>query len=259
MSVEFARRRLFYQKQDLQLAWEGVRPAPRLLGSNRKSGASREALTEAGHFLGGVLINDRFRIFKNGGIPLLERRSGPMIEEIVLRASPYVREETYLPIRVYLHLSHSRLRDVRVRYWRPASRAPGLIAAMDLGQLQLPPCYVIWNVGSDYEVLVELLDWVRNLALPWFDLFEDSGLLRRSLYAGLVSGLDLDRALEVMIAEFGTAEGANFLRECVISNPHVGPRVLESIERIRATDEVGTIGADPARNIAAISHAYSLI
>ncbi len=257
--MDFARRRLFYQKQDFQLAWEGVRPVPRLIQGFRKAGAPREALTEAGHFLAGALVHERFRIFKNGGIPLLERRSGPIIEEIVLRASPYVQDEPFLPIRVYLHLSHSRLRDVRLRYWRPASRAPGLVAAMDLGQLELPPCYVIWNVGMDYEVLVELLEWVRRLALPWFDLFEDSGLLRRNLYAGLVSGLDIDRALEVIIAEFGPAEGAHFLRECVISNPHVGPRVMESVKRIRASDEVGVIGSDPARNIAAICHAYSLL
>lgn len=241
------------------MAWEGLHSNSKLFGNFRHPHAPREALTEAGHFLGGALLADRFRIFKNGGVPLLERRSGPIIEEIVLRASPYVCDEPFLPIRVYLHLSHSRLKDVRLRYWRPASRAPGLIASMDLGQLELPPCYVIWNVGLDYQVLVELHDWVRQLALPWFDLFENSENLRRAIFSGMVAGLDMDRSLELVLAEFGTAEGARYLQECVISNPRIGPQVLEASNRIRNADAIGEIGADPIWNVATIASAYSLV
>lgn len=259
MSLEFARRRLFYQKQDFQLAWEGLHPNARHFRNPRNSSSPREALTEAGHFLGGALLADRFRIFKNGGVPLLERRSGPIIEEIVLRASPYVCTESFLPIRVYLHLSHARLKDVRVRYWRPASRAPGLVASLDLGQLELPPCYVIWNVGQDYEVLVELLDWIRRLALPWFDLFEDSGRLRRELFNGLVSCLDIDRQLEMVLAEFGPAEGARYLDDCVLTNPRVGPKVIDAMKKIRTATAYGEMGNDPVWNVATIAAAYSLV
>lgn len=257
--MEFARRRLFYQKQDFQLAWEGLQPHYKLFGQSRHPEAPREALTEAAHFLGGALLENRFRIFKNGGIPLLERRSGPVIEEIVLRASPYVCGEAFLPIRVYLHLSHARLKDVRIRYWHPASRAPGLVASLDLGQLELPPCYVIWNVGLDYQVLIELLDWIRRLALPWFDLFEDSGELRRQIFNGMVACLEIDRQLEMVLAEFGPAEGARFLDECVLSNPRIGPKVLEASHRIRTGAAYGEIGPDPVWNIATIASAYSLV
>ena len=257
--MEFARRRLFYQKQDFQLAWEGLHTAPKLFSGAKNSQASRQALSEAGHFLGGALLADRFQIFRNGGIPLLERRSGPIIEEIVLRASPHICQEPFLPIRVYLHLSHARLKDVRLRYWRPASRAPGLVAAMDLGQLELPPCYVIWNVGSDSQVLVELLEWVRRLALPWFDTFEDSGALRRAIFNGTIAGLDSDRLLELVLAEFGTAEAARFLEECIMSNPRIGPQVREASKRIRTSIAAADFGSDPIWNIATIASVYSLV
>ena len=257
--MEYARRRLFYQQQDFQLAWEGLHPNNSFFAKFRQPLAPRESLTEAGHFLAGALLSDRFRIFKNGGLPLLERRCGPLIEEIVLRSSPYVCNESFLPVRVYLHLSHSRLRDVRVRYWRPASRAPGLIASMDVGQLELPPCFVIWNVGLDYEVLVELHDWVRRLALPWFDLFENKTELKLAIFNGMVSGLDMDRALELVLAEFGPAEGARYLEECIISNPRVGPQVLDATKRIRNASASGAIGLDPVWNVATIASAYSLV
>jgi len=243
--MEFARRRIFYQKQDLQLAWEGI-PNPSRFFSLLRSHAHppREALSEAGHFLGGALISDGFRIFKNGGLPLLERRSGALIEEIVLRSSPFVCDEPFLPIRVYLHLSNSKLQDVRLRYWRPASRAPSCLSCLDLGELELPPCWVIWNVGTDYQVLVELLDWVKRLALPWFDLFEDPHELRTQIYRGMVAGLDPDRSLEILLAEFGPVEALRYLHDCVMPDNKMGPQVREATKRIHSASAVGGIGRD---------------
>jgi hypothetical protein len=257
--MEFARRRLFYRKEDLQLAWEGLPSNSGFFASMRHVHAPREALTEAGHFLGGSLLDHGFKIFKNGGLPLIERRTGPLIEEIVLRSSPYVCDEPFLPIRVYLHLSHTRLQDVRLRYWRPPSRAPSGLACLDLGQLELPPCWVVWNVGLDYEVLVELVDWVRRLALPWFDLFENPEMLKQALYQRMVTGLDLDRSLELILAEFGPIEGIRFINECILKDDFVASRITDAAHSIQTAAASGHFGADPIWNIATIASAYSLI
>lgn len=258
--MDFARRRLFYRKEELQLAWEGLPAGSSFFGLLRSHGhAPREALTEAGHFLGGALLDNGFKIFKNGGLPLLERRSGPLIEEIVLRPSPSICDEPFLPIRIYLHLSHSRLQDIRLRYWRPPSRAPSGLAYLDLGQLELPPCWVIWNVGLDYQVLVELVDWVRRLALPWFDLFENPDQLKQMLYQRMVAGLDLDRSLELILAEFGPVEANRFIKECVLIDSKVGPRICEAARRIHNAAAAGCFGTDTVWNIATIASAYSLI
>jgi len=258
--MEIARRRLFYRKQDLQLAWEGLPRTQGIFGAFRHlPHPPREALTEAGHFLGGALLSSGFRIFKNGGLPLLERRTGPLIEEILLRSSPNLEGEPFLPVRVYLHLSHVGLQDVRLRYWRPASRAPSGLACMDLGQLEFPPCWVIWNVGIDNQVLIELVDWVLRLALPWFDLFEDKLELKRALFRGVVPGLDLDRTLELVLAEFGPIEAIRFLNECVMPDSSLGPKVREATSRIHNAVAIGRIGPDPAWNIATIASAHCLM
>ena len=205
------------------------------------------------------MLSDGFRIFKNGGLPLLERRSGPLIEEIVLRSSPHICDEPFLPVRIYLHLSHSGLQDVRIRYWRPASRAPSCLACMDLGELELPPCWVIWNVGLDYQVLIDMLDWVRRLALPWFDSFESRKELKDLLFQRMVSGLDLSRSLELILAEFGPAEGMRFLDECVMPNERMGPQVREASRRIHSASASGGIGSDDVWNLATIATAHSLL
>ena len=258
--MDIARRRVFYEKQDFQLAWEGLGPRRRFLEQfRRNSHVPREAISEAGHFLGGALLADGFQIFKNGGIPLLERRTGPLIEEIVLRASPTICDEPFVPLRVYLHLSHSGLQDVRLRYWRPASRAPSYLACLDLGQLELPPCWVIWNVGLSYEVLLDLHDWVRRLAIPWFNLFEDSVLLRQMLYQRMVSGIDLDRSLELILAQYGPIEAMRFLEECVMRDSEMGPMIRDASRRIRGAVASGGMGADQIWNIATIASAHSLL
>lgn len=258
--MDFARRRLFYRNQELQLAWEGLPGTSGFFNALRHPDhPPREALTEAGHFLGGALLSEGFRIFKNGGLPLLERRPGPLIEEIVLRSSPFLSGEPFLPVRVFLHLSHVGLQDVRIRYWKPASRAPSGLVGIDLGQLEIPPCWVIWNVGLDYDVLVELVDWVRRLALPWFNLFEDSEQLRARLFQQTVSGLNLDRCLELVLAQYGPKEAIRFLAECVIPDQSVGPKLQEASHRIRNAAGVGCIGTDTVWNLATIASAYRLL
>ncbi len=258
--MEFARRRLFYHKQDFQLAWEGLPNTSAFFSHLRHPDRpTRAALSDAGHYLGGALLAEGFQMFKNGGLPLIERRTTSLIEEIVLRASPHVCDEPFLPIRISLHLSHSGLQDVRLRYWRPASRAPSCVACLDIGQLELPPCWVIWNVGLDYQVLVEIVEWVRRLALPWFSLFENREALKQALYQREVSGVGLDMSLELMLAEFGPNEAHQFLEECVLPDMRIGPMVRETTRRISRALVDGAMGHDAVLNIATIASAYSLL
>ncbi len=254
------KRQIFFQERDFQQAWN-VKSAPsgffrRLRKEDR---LPRQILSETAHFLGGALLAHDFVLFQNGGLPQLERRVGPLIEEILLRPAPSTNSDGTVPMRVCLHLSHLNLQANRMRYWPCPTRAPASVSSMDIGQLEIPPCSVIWNLGEDQDVLSDLVDWVQKLALPWFEIFENERELHRKLFRGEITGIHLDTAMELVISEFGTFEGARFLDQCVLADSEIGDKVRERTSRILKSKERGVMGHDVISNLAALAASYRMI
>ena len=258
--VEIPRRNVFFSQRDFQHAWKlGSKPLGLIRGLRSRHQLVQKSLSDAAHFLGGALLSEGFALFHNGGLPLLERRSGKLIEEILLHPNPNSRDDRYVPIRIGLHLSHAGLQTTRMRYWNPPSRAPSSIASIDLGALEMPPRWVIWNLGLDHETLIDLVDSVQALALPWFKVFENERELYRRLFRLEISHVGLDTALELVIAEFGEYEGARFLSECILSDPKLGSRVREQSLRILRAQRSGGVGHDQVTNLATIAACFGLL
>ena len=254
------KRQVFFQEHDFQRVWEQPSRPVGLVSRLRKSEPStRQILSETAHFLGGALLTDGFVLFQNGGLPQLERRFGPLIEEILLRPSPSLSRDGSLSVRVCLHLSHTGLQTNRMRYWPCPTRAPSSVTSMDLGQLEIPPCWVIWHLGLNQENLVDLVDWIRRLALPWFGIFETERELHQRLFRSEIAGVNLDTALELVIAEFGVLEGARFMDQCVLDDSLIGQKVRERSVRIMRAKERGVMGVDLVSNLAAVAASYRLI
>lgn len=186
-------------------AWNEARGSRRNLFSR---GAASGQTENVAHFLGGALLSDGFRVFKNGGTPIIERRFGQWVEEILVQPCPAANGT----FAIHLFLSHQGLREVRSRYWRPASRAPIVVANCDIGELELPPRWITWDVAAGMETSEEAVSWVERLALPWFDTFHDSAVLKQALYASMVPLIDASTALEILIAEFGLEEARKYFR-----------------------------------------------
>lgn len=118
---------------------------------------------------------------------------------------------------------------------------------------------MIWNVGQEHQTLIEMVDWVRRLALPWFDLFERRYELRERLFRMEIPYVELDTALELVLAEFGEIEGSRFIAECVMADERVGPLVRNASVNIRGYRGVVEIGAGIVKNVAAICSCYGFM
>jgi hypothetical protein len=150
-----------------------------------------------------------FRLFRNGGLPLLDRRTGDFVEEILLVPGPEVEGGRSVNARV--HVSSQRLREFRERYWQPASLAPAVLAGGDLGWFELPPAHAAWRVETERDV-AELLSVVTESVLPWLEAFWE---LRKLWDAFENGGYPLLRpavAVELAGALVGKGEGLRLLR-----------------------------------------------
>lgn len=232
--------------------WEA---APKRAGWPLRRRPGAERLDQAGHFLAGVVLMDGFRLFSNGGLPLLERRHGEFVEEIVLRAAAYRPEEGTLPIRVDLHLSHQGLRDVRWPYWRPSSRIPISVASVDLGALAMPPGKIVWGIDEDSESLEEMARTVVRLALPWYGQFRHRLDIGDALLARAIPLLDHPISVELLLAECGPREARRYLTEHLAGEP----RFWEEVERLGQPNPPESAHANDYERLATIAQLCRLL
>lgn len=248
----------FVNEAEFDAAWRGTPTvawfAP--LGLVHKEHES-ETFNSACSFIGGAMLEDDFRLFRNGGSPLLERRCGGLVEEVVFLPGPKTLRGRYVPLTINVHLSHAGLRAVRSRYWGANSGIPAILSSQNAGFLQAEPRLVIWNVAAGERVLENLARWVRGLVLPWFDQFESPDVASRKFYDGDCP-LPPDAALEWFLCEYGEGAADAYFHEFVLAEPALAMMVRQ---HLRSIDRHGLSlrpGESVAERIANIVFAYDL-
>ena len=198
--------RTFENYREWESAW-GRLSMPRLRQSST-------AFAELSGYIGGALSLAGFRLFRNGGTPLLERRRGTFREEIVIVPAPGMYFREGLPFGVRVHLSSTEVARIRSRYWRPSTRAPQVVATGDIGQLRSWPRWTIWYASIGLETAESLVRELTEHAVPWFETFESPTQLRDKLYARELPLVDSSTALELLLAEFDPFEARRYLATC---------------------------------------------
>ncbi len=258
--MEFVARRVFYSENAWAEAWGSapeVSPLFQRLGGNVEP--PDQTVAQAAFFIAGALEPYGFQLFNNGGLPLLERRNGPWQIEVLLRPGPRAVRGIYVPVSVHLHLSHSGVREVREKFWRPASRAPKVVASCDIGQLEIPPCWVIWNIANGVGEMSTAAQWLKRLALPWLDAFEDSLEMHRRILLGDLPFVDQETGLELMLAEFGLDYASQYLNRALAYDPELGRKVRRRTDQIVRAVVPGGRGTHLAHNLAVIAASYGLL
>jgi hypothetical protein len=227
-------------------AWEAFW-MPALHGAERMDGLDRAAAA-----LREALVPEGFRLFRNGGTPLLERRLGNYVQELVLIPGPLVDGHPSVNIRV--HVSLPELKLFRERYWRPSSMAPALVAGGDVGLLDLPPVYGVWRASADPSDGEDLAIWLCQTVLPWLDGFEDTARLALQFGQGGYPMIGLATSLELVALNFGKFEARRFLHEVLEANPSIAPREKERIRLMTlSTGIVRGGGMNPFAGLPALS------
>jgi hypothetical protein len=195
------------------------------------------AFYEAAHFVAGAMLSHGFRLFRNGGLPLLERRVESLIQEIIIQPGPKSIRGVYVPLTFKVHLSHEGMKAVRERYWTVASRAPLVVASGHLGLVDQPPGWVIWDVAGGGRCLEDLALWATSLATTWFDYFDSIDELRDDVLQTHVPLLNSADALELVLAERGRDQAKRFLREIIEFGADLSPKATP----LRRVDEQASL------------------
>lgn len=202
-----------------------------------------------------------FRAFRNGGRPLLERRTAGWIEEIVFRMPAKPRMASWTPFSIDVHISCSAIAEVRSRYWRTASRPSLSVARGNLGALREPATWDLWNLAAEDpsgSLSGAIAEELRANTLPWFELFHAPRALRQRLFRNEMPRLAGLAGIEWCLLEYGAGEAARYLDE-VLCRHEVSKcrlrRLLSQGERIGLE---GGPEHSVEHNLAALALAYRI-
>lgn len=114
-------------------------------------------------------------------------------------------------VSVRLHVSHHGVQEVRRRVWRQVARAPAWVAGGDIGRLDLPPAWTIWNVARS-EGIAELDLYTREVVTPWLEALLSIAERPQNLIEGVVPLVPELCAFELLLVEAGLPAAFEMLK-----------------------------------------------
>jgi hypothetical protein len=212
-------------------------------------------MKDAAQFVAGALHRQGFRLLRNGGTPLLERRWNDWTAEIVLRQHGGGIRGSYAPVTVDMHLTNHLLAQVRSRYWRASGRGAGHVGSVNLGTLICSSARgAIFNLAHE--------DAAPMLAMA----LSDSGMLWVDISANPAGwdeqnppAIDSQTTLELFLAYHGWGRAGRYLQEILRSDAEMSTAVRSYYRRIEKGQMACLISDRLPRNLAVVASAYDLL
>lgn len=211
----------------------------------------------AAHYVGGFLDRFDFRLFRNGGMPLLERRTPPLREEILIRQGAHSVRGAYVPMSFELHVSHEGLREIRERYWTGAGRPPIVLVSGNIGLTQQVPTFDIWNAANDSS-LKELCFTLQQDVLPYLELLDSPNQLRRAIFDFEAPLFDHTAAIEWLLMEFGRKDARDYIRALVDLEDVAVNEFWMHHDMLRSETSIAVKAGETSRNLAVIAFSHDL-
>ena len=245
-------KRYFYQLADWEAAWSSN------VGlAHRRTG--HELLSRAAYYLAGSLDRTGFSFFTNGGSPLLERRWGDRVEEILVRGGGFDPRTGCLQLRLVIHLSDPAVRRIRETYWWSGGKVPHVVATGDAGELFLPPARLIWSFNGETSVLSDMAAVLLDEVVPWFDRFDDDDEVQEALIGPGIPLVDEQTAVELLLAYGNRRAAKGYLESQVFQSSGLSGAFWEEFRRIGETRIPTFERATPPHRLAQMARRYRLV
>jgi hypothetical protein len=153
------------------------------------------------------LEEEDFTLFRNAGLPLLERRIGPMRVEILFRPGPCANGTAAF------HVSHPAVLDLRRTFWPTPAKAPAVVLGGDFFELEQPAAFGTLDLSHAAEAGHEMLALARERVVPICDMLDSESRLLETLIHGEMPMLDDATRLEWLMADYGRAYAAEACRK----------------------------------------------
>lgn len=244
-----------YTTAEWQAAWNGV---PEVSVSDRgvKHPAPYDRVVEAAELAGEGLRWAGFTHLTNGGLPLLKRYRGPWIDEILFHAPVTGVAGLYAPVSIEIIVSLRDLESIRTKYSRSCMMVSPLVAVANLGDYEMPPSHILWNVEHESS-RSEIARRLATDALDWIETLADPVILEDRVAARSLPLVDDVTGLEMVLALGGRNAARRIVREWW-NDPELAPRLQAA--KAKLTQQLGPVyrGEDATLNLGSLCLCFDL-
>jgi hypothetical protein len=163
--------------------------------------------------IGALLRSTKFRLFHNGGNPMLERRYQTRRYELLIKPQPLCLRSASPCFTVHAIVTDSRLLEHRQLFGNTASGQLAVVAQANAGQLAIPPGFWLWTTDPLTNPAPEIADWIDDHLIPWFQGIEDGMEAPIEFVQGKVPFVSIDTALELMLIVYGKEDTGKHMRK----------------------------------------------
>jgi hypothetical protein len=133
----------------------------------------------------------------------------------------------------------------KLKKWRRAHRTPfaewGRVAGGQIGNLREPTGWVDWDLASEAarpDTVDDICEAIREIAIPYFDAFQDVAALHGLLLRADLPALDPKDAAELLLCYLGPTHASAYLRACLARHQDLWPAFREALVSIRAGQDL---------------------
>jgi hypothetical protein len=181
-------------------------------GRNETAEPSAQVYAESCSRIATAFVNDGFRYAKSG--PHMTRRRNGFTEKVSFQTSYHNIPGKHVELSVA-----ATVRSKNLKEWRgsqPASLRKGnWVGGGMIHLLGIESSYLKWELadpeGRD-DTVADVIDTIRSLALPYFDVFQDLSTFIRLLIQRDVPAMDIGDAVEFALC-FGSRDQAQAILE----------------------------------------------
>jgi hypothetical protein len=256
VDVSAAIHRVF-SEADWQAAWHESPEITRIVRQVAKSdrGSCRDTLFQSAYFAAGRLHDEGFTLFNNGGQPLLRRHRDAWLDEIVFRAPTTGVDGIYCPVSVEIMVSLHALEEVRAKYSRSYLSVSPLVASVNIGEFEIPPCRILWNVIDDGAIHA-IGDRLATEVLDWIDLLDNPVSLEQQVSEHRLPLVDDVTGLE-MVLSLGGSNSARRVFGRWLEEPKFAQEMKVAIDRHNRQFGPVYRCEDPTENLAVLCTCFN--
>ena len=139
-----------------------------------------------------------------------KRKRDDLTDEILFQSSHNNVGGEYVAMWIHPGVLSRRMKEWREAHPYPGSIVHDRIAGAQIGNLQPKPAWLEWNLAVRRdEQIASAVEMIRNVALPFFELFTDLGALASTLAdRGDIPGFSTWQAIEFLLC-FSSREMAD--------------------------------------------------
>ena len=188
-------------------------------------------------------IADRFADlgfrYQKGG-PDLVRRRGDWKDEVGFQSSVNNVSGQRVAIWVFGTVSNGKLKKWRREHETPFAEWDR-VAGGQLGNLREPTGWIDWDLADQSkrpDTLDDICEAIREIAIPYFDTFQDVAALHGRLLGGDLPAFDPKDAAELLLCYLGPAHAFAYLRAWLDRHQDLWPAFRDALVSIRARQDL---------------------